>query len=65
VASEERPNRKGRILAASSSLKICSLMDKSSSAECVSARAMSGITLVNSESRRRYSRSTGLSPKPS
>lgn len=62
VASGESPKTNGLILDALSSLRICSLSDKVSSAEYVSARAINGMTLVRLDRRFRYSMSTGLTP---
>jgi hypothetical protein len=61
-SSGVRQKWKGRMSAAWSSLRMFSFRDDSSSSENASALAMSGITLVRCERRRRYSISTGLTP---
>jgi hypothetical protein len=62
ASSRDAPKRKGRILAACSSLKMFDLSNWSCSGVRVSACATRGIILVSGERRRRYSISTGLTP---
>jgi hypothetical protein len=63
LSSGPRPNKKGRMFDACSSLTILDLRHESCSEERESDCAMRGTTLVRWESRRRYSMSTGLIPK--
>lgn len=62
MSSGDGPNTNGRMLLVCNSLAIFSLRDVTCSADSVSARRISGITLVRWDNRRRYSISTGLAP---